>query len=190
MMICILGLHGSSGRPSLIEPFIEELAPAWPRYCPQGTIADGDGFTFFKRRADFSIPPAALVCLARQSLMTNGSIGSWGAKNFLAVGYSSGAIFATALLSVSPHLFAGAILLRPQPISDNFEFPDLAAKPVLILSGQHDERRKPHHAIVLAEQLRKAQAKVTHHDLEAGHAWAGADLTLSRAWLAGLRASN
>jgi phospholipase/carboxylesterase len=105
----------------------------------------------------------------------------------LAVGYSSGAIFATALLAVAPQLFVGAILLRPQVIAEDFVFPKLSKKPVLIISGLYDSRRQPHHALRLAEQLSAAGAHVTHHALEAGHGWApdNSDLTLAGSWMAG-----
>jgi phospholipase/carboxylesterase len=56
-MISVLGLHGSAGHPDFIAEFIKKLAPELPRNSPRGTIADGEGFTFFKRRADRSIPP-------------------------------------------------------------------------------------------------------------------------------------
>lgn len=185
-MFAILGLHGSSGQPAFIRKFVERLAPEVPSYCPQGTFSDGDGFTFFKRRPDFSIPEEKLLELAGASIAAGGLVSEFGSQTMLAVGYSSGAIFATGLLAVAPHLFVGAILLRPQAISEDFVFPDLSGKPVLILSGRHDSRRQPHHALQLAEQLSQAGADVTHHVLEAGHGLApdDADLTLAASWMA------
>lgn len=184
-MISLLGLHGSSGQPDFIDGFIERLAPELPRSSPRGTIADGEGFTFFKRRTDRSIPPLELIDLATQSISDGGCVSACGMNDMLIVGYSSGAIFATALLSVAPALFVGAILLRPQPISEEFSFPNLSGKPVLIVSGMHDDRREPHHAFRVAEQLSVAGAKVIHHDLDAGHGWAAddRDLVLARAWM-------
>lgn len=185
-MFALLGLHGSSGHPAFIRSFIEKLAPDVSSICPEGTFPDGDGFTFFKRRPDFSIPEEELLDLARDSVSPAGFVCASGSETMLAVGYSSGAIFATALLAVAPHLFVGAILLRPQVISEGFAFPDLSAKPMLILSGLNDSRRQPHHALQLAEQLSAANADVSHHALEAGHGLApdDADLTLAASWMA------
>ena len=184
-MFGIIGLHGSSGHPLAMQSFIEELAPGVPCFCPQGSFVDGSGFTFFKRRPDFGIPAAELLRLASASLDTGGFIADFARQPMLAVGYSSGAIFATALLAVAPQALIGTILLRPQSIADDFAFPKLNRKPVLLLSGNQDTRRHPRHAQQLATQLAQAGADVTHHALDAGHAWApdNADLTLARAWL-------
>lgn len=101
------------------------------------------------------------------------------------MGYSSGAIFAEALLSVAPDKFVGAILMRPEPLSPNFTFPEMSAKPVLIVAGEHDQRRRPDDAAILAEQLSKAGARVSLHVINAEHGWAGdnADVVLARYWL-------
>jgi phospholipase/carboxylesterase len=126
-----------------------------------------------------------LIALARESISANGFVFACGLKEMLVVGYSSGAIFGTALLALAPESFVGAILLRPQPISDDFTFPELSGKLVLIISGLHDNRREPRHASQVAEQLIAANAVVTHHALDAGHGWApnGDDLVLARSWM-------
>lgn len=186
LMFAILGLHGSSGHPAFIQSFIDRLAPDAPSCCPRGTFADGGGFTFFKRNPDFSIPADELIELAKESVGPFGFVSGVTSEKILAVGYSSGAIFAAGQLAVAPRLFVGAILLRPQVIADDFAFPNLSGKPVLIISGLHDNRRQPHHALQLTQQLRHAEANVTHHALEAGHGWASddRDLTLARTWMA------
>ncbi|TDK31267.1 hypothetical protein E2F50_20205 [Rhizobium deserti] len=104
----------------------------------------------------------------------------------MVVGYSSGAIFAEALLSIVPERFAGAVLLRPEPLSSNFRFPGMPAKPILIVAGKHDERRRHDDAAVLTQQLKKAGAVVSLHVVDAGHGWAGrnTDVTLARSCLA------
>lgn len=183
-MIGILGLHGSASHPASISEFAARLARGRPCCTPRGTFADGEGFTFFRRRPDFSIPAGELIDLARQSLSPDG-VAACGLSDMLLVGYSSGAIFSTALLSAAPDSFVGGVLLRPQPISDEFSFPDLSGKPILIISAAHDARRKPWHATRLAEQLVAANALVTHHTLDAGHEWAPDDLdfVLARLWM-------
>lgn len=187
-MFKILGLHGSSGHPNLIQNYISRFVPDIPAYCPRGTFADGDGFTFFKHKPDFSIPTDELLDLAKNSVAPSGFVTEFAMKKLLVIGYSSGAVFAEALLAVAPHLFAGAVLLRPQPIADDFTFPTLSypvGKPILIISGLQDNRRQPYHAPKLACQLQHAEAVVTHHALEAGHDWAShdRDFSLARTWL-------
>ncbi len=181
-MLTLLGLHGSSGHPAAIRSFIDGLAPDLPSLCPQGTFADGEGFTFFRRRADFSISEAELLSLAGEAASPSGFVPA--SAPMLAIGYSSGAIFATALLAVAPQRLAGAILLRPQPISQDFSFPDLSGKPVLIISGLQDARRQPQHAPELEAQLRKGGAEVSHHTLEAGHGLEEDDARVAAAWMA------
>lgn len=183
-MINMLGLHGSSGHPDAIGSFMEKLAPELPRHCPRGTFVDGDGFTFFRRRADRTIPSPELIDLARERLSDGGCVSAGGMSNMLIVGFSSGAIFGTALLSVAPELFVGAILLRPQPISEGFSFPDLSGKPVLVISGMQDQRREPYHGLRVTEQLSLAGAAVTHHDLDTGHGLVADDLAFGRSWMA------
>jgi phospholipase/carboxylesterase len=182
----VLGLHGSSGHPESIERFVRELRFPLDASCPKGPFADGAGFTFFRRDADFGIPADDLLDLARNSLTPGGLLADYVNDTLLLVGFSSGAIFATALLAVSPACFAGAILLRPQPIREDFAFPELSLKPILIISGAHDVRRQPWHAAQLSDQLSDAHASVTHHVLDVGHGIAsdGSDHSLASAWLA------
>ena len=147
---------------------------------------DGNGYTFFKRLADRSIPTLELIALAKASIATGGFVSDLGKRDILLVGYSSGAIFANALLAVAQSEFVGAILLRPEPIGQDFVFPPLDRKPVLIISGEHDQRRKPRDGFEVAEQLSGAGAQVAHYSLDSGHGWASnnQDLILSKAWMA------
>ena len=62
----------------------------------------------------------------------------------------------------------------------------MPAKPILIVGGKHDERRRHDDVAVLTEQLNKAGALVSLHVIDAGHGWARhhTDVTLARSWLA------
>ena len=180
----LVTFHGSAQNETALSAFAHEVAPNWPHLAPRGPIASGEGFTFTMRRPDGSIDTNAVVALARETLSPTGDLGAMGGK-LVALGYSSGAIFISALLSIAPERFAGAVLLRPEPLADDFVFPAMAAMPVLILSGKNDDRRKPCAAPRLAMQLSDAGSIVTHHALEAGHGWATnhADAILTRSWL-------
>ena len=147
---------------------------------------DGDGYTFFKRLPDRTIPTLELIALAKDSVAAGGFVSNIMRPTTLLVGYSSGAIFAHALLAAASREFVGAILLRPEPIGQNFVMPELDRQPVLIISGEHDQRRKPRDGFEVAEQLSRAGARVTHYHLDAGHGWAAndQDLIFSKSWLA------
>lgn len=57
----------------------------------------------------------------------------------ITVGYSNGANMATTLLLLRPETLAGAILVRAAQITlSDFQPPELAGKPVLLLSGADD----------------------------------------------------
>ncbi|MEI4487740.1 hypothetical protein V8J36_16230 [Frigidibacter sp. MR17.14] len=102
----------------------------------------------------------------------------------LLAGYSSGAIFAEALLAVAPGRFRGAVLMRPEPLAAEMAFPDLSSLPVLLLAGLRDDRRRPGDAPRLAAQLAAAGARVEAPRLDCGHDWApdDADVHLARDW--------
>jgi phospholipase/carboxylesterase len=171
-----------------LAEYSKSIAPQAQVITPRGTFREGDGFTFFKRRADRSVPAAEVVNLASQWLSNELNLLPPASEKVVIAGYSSGALYAEALLSIVPDRFAGAILMRPEPLSPEFAFPDLTGKPILILAGKHDERRRPADAPLLAAQLGAVGAKVTLHILDSGHGWAplDEDIILSRAWLTGI----
>jgi phospholipase/carboxylesterase len=187
-MFTLLALHGSSRDETDLAEFSIRIAPQARVIAPRGTFQEGDGFTFFKRRADRTIATDEVVALARQWLSNELNPLPFASEKVVIAGYSSGAVYAEALLSVRPDLFAGTILMRPEPLSADFTFPDLTGKPILILAGKYDERRRRADATILAAQLEAAGAKVVLHILECGHGWAtrDEDVILARAWLAGI----
>lgn len=183
--LTLLALHGSSRDETDLAEYSDRIAPQARVLAPRGTFQEGDGYTFFKRRGDRSIATAEVVNLARQWVLNELTFLSHATEKVVIVGYSSGAVFAEALLSVTPDRFAGTILMRPEPLSADFAFPDLTGKPILILAAKHDERRRPTDGPLLAAQLDAVGAKVTLHILDSGHGWAplDADIRLARAWL-------
>jgi phospholipase/carboxylesterase len=187
-IFALLALHGSSRDETDLAEFSVRIAPQARVIAPRGTFQEGDGFAFFKRRGDRTIPTSEVAALAREWVLNELTLRSHATEKVVIVGYSSGAVFAEALLSVMPDRFAGAILMRPEPLSADFAFPDLTGKPILILAGKHDERRRPADAPLLAAQLDAVRAEVTLHILDSGHGWAplDEDILLSRAWLTGI----
>lgn len=185
-MLSLLSLHGSGRDETDLADFCHQLAPQARFIAPRGPFAQAGGYTFFRRRSDRSIDAAEVLNLATAWVSQEAEAHLRASGEVIAVGYSSGAIFAEALLSVAPDKFVGAILMRPEPLSPNFTFPEMSAKPVLIVAGEHDQRRRPDDAAILAEQLSKAGARVSLHVINAEHGWAGdnADVVLARYWLA------
>ncbi|WP_295047105.1 dienelactone hydrolase family protein [uncultured Paracoccus sp.] len=184
-MLTLLAFHGSGRDDTDLIAFAQYVAPSCPIVAPLGDFADGDGYTFFRRRPDRSIPVAQVVTEARQWLSRNAPLLPPLGERIVLVGYSSGAIFAEAMLSVCPDRWAGAILLRPEPLAEEFIFPPMVGKPILILAGRHDTRRRTGDAARLAGQFDTAGAGVTLHILDTGHGWADGnqDAVLARAWL-------
>jgi phospholipase/carboxylesterase len=181
-------LHGSGGSECDLIPLAAELAPEAPALAVRGTVPFEDGHAFFHRRADRSIDEADLRARlpALATLVTTQCRAQGFARAPIIVGFSNGAIMAAALLWEHPALVAGAILLRP--LSPFIEHPpgQLNGKPVLIIDGEKDSRRATGDGARLAERMRQAGARVTHHVLPVGHAITDLDKQLARTWLTDL----
>lgn len=183
-MLTLLALHGSGRDETDLVDFCHRLAPGSNIATPRGPFVQADGFTFFKRRSDRSIDASEVLDQAKKWIGSEFAAHAPPSGEVVLIGYSSGAIFAEALLSVAPDEFSGAILMRPQPLSSDFSFPKMRKKPILIIAGKHDDRRDPDDADILAEQLANAEACVSLNLLDAGHGWApdDADIALARSW--------
>ncbi|HBF32298.1 MAG TPA: hypothetical protein DDW73_22175 [Rhizobium sp.] len=110
-----------------------------------------------------------------------------GNRKPIMLGYSNGAICATAVMRDFPLASAGSILLRPVPLPQETVFALSPSYPVLIISGETDSRRKPDDGARLADQLNVAETNdVTCHTLNCGHGWdtEGRDVAIARQWFA------
>ncbi|WP_176085239.1 alpha/beta fold hydrolase [Martelella sp. HB161492] len=174
-------LHGSAGGPADWGRFAEAIAPDARHILPVGALIDGAGFTFLEKREDGRGFDRALAADRARALMAQ--LPGGGSEPSVLVGYSRGAVMAQALLSLAPARFSGAILLRPEPLTDRF--PVLETKPVLLLAGREDSRRRLEDAERLAAALGNAGADVDLMWLDSGHGWApaGEDTSLARDWL-------
>ncbi|MGW6698670.1 alpha/beta hydrolase [Nocardia sp. NPDC055049] len=178
-------LHGSHGSESDLIPVADEIAPEASKLSVRGTVSMDEGYAFFHRLPDRRVDPRDIVTRTR---VLAGFIATACAdynltRRPVAIGFSNGAIMGAALLITYPGLLAGAILFRPlAPFAH-----DLADRvdntPVLIVDGAHDNRRSPGDGLQLAEQLRRAGARVTHQVLSVGHAITAEDKIVAREWL-------
>ncbi|MGS2811163.1 alpha/beta hydrolase [Nocardia sp. MW-W600-9] len=177
--------HGSDGTEADLLPWAEDIAPGAARLGVRGTVVTQGGYAFFRRFPDRRVDEADLD--ARVPVLAEFIETSCARLGFtrppVVVGFSNGAIMATALLMAHPGLLAGAILFRPlSPFTDDARYRS-DRTPVLIVDGANDDRRSSGDGRRLAERLRRAGAPVTHRVLPVGHAMTAEDITLACEWL-------
>jgi phospholipase/carboxylesterase len=182
-------LHGSDGNETDLLPLARELAPGAAKLGVRGTVAMDVGYAFFRRFPDRRVDEADIA--ARVPVLAEFIETSCAGYNLtgrpVAVGFSSGAIMAAALLMSRPGLLAGAILFRPlSPFTDHVPN-HLDGTPVLIIDGAKDSRRSCGDGLRLAERLRRAGALVSQHLLLVGHAITAEDARIAREWLRALK---
>lgn len=178
--------HGSGLRKDSLADFLHKLDSTAHVNAFQGTIKNGAGFNFWNRGSDGRIDPTTILAGARNFAERHtAQLRQCPQRPVIAIGYSSGAIFAQALIAVAPKTFDGAILMRTAPISSNFMFPDLFQMPVIVISGIADPRRRSDDGDRVALQMEKAGAIVQRTALNCGHGWADgdADLIAAKTWL-------
>lgn len=180
----LLLLHGTGGDENDLLPLGRALAPDAARLSVRGKVLEQGMPRFFRRLAEGVFDEddvrrragelADFVETARER---------YGIAAPVALGYSNGANIAAAVLLLRPRVLAGAILLRAMvPLSQPPQT-DLAGKPVLIVSGQHDPIIPASNAARLATLLTDAGANVRHRLLPVGHQLSEADLTIGREWM-------
>ena len=179
-------LHGSNHDEHSLTDFAAQVAHGHPQYFPRGSEAWGTAFTFFRRHADRSIDVANLGHRADELAVLLDAVRERHGRPALLMGFSSGAIMATALMATHRELVDGGVLLRPQSPFGERGSPELQGMQVLMISGKDDRRRTRCDAELLHNQLVASGAAVTWHDLPCGHDFdpLGRDIELTRAWMA------
>lgn len=183
-------LHGSGGNEKSLLPFADDIAPTSPKLAIRGTVEIDGGYAFFNRFADRSIDENDLriqaVMLAN---FINTAIFYYSFNSLpILVGYSNGSVMAAALLLSEADSYAGGVLLRPlQPFKHDLPY-KLEQTAALVIEAKADERRVACDGLLTAEQLKRAGARVEHHNLAAGHAITSEDRDIARQWLHQFRA--
>jgi len=178
-------LHGSGGSEQDLMPLAQDLTPKRSILAVRGATRWDGGFAFFRRFADRSIDEVDLRKNATElaSFIEGVRIKCGFRKPPIAVGFSNGAIMASALLLMRPNIFGGAILLRPlSPFLEGFQS-EIPGTPVLVVDGKLDARRSPGDGDRLAKRLRQAGARVEHHTLPIGHAITEQDSQIAQKWI-------
>ena len=178
-------LHGSDGHETDLLPLAERLRPSAAKVGLRGAVPTSGGYAFFRRLPDRRIDEEDLRArLTPVADLIKNALNAHGlSRRPIAVGYSNGAIMASAVLQTYPEMFSAAVLFRPlSPFAIAPGMP-LRGLPVLILDGAHDERRESDDGRVLAQTLRKAGADVSHHVLPTGHTIGELDVLIATTWM-------
>ena len=184
-------LHGSNGDEHDLLDLAGEVAPGASRFALRGDVALRPGYAFFRRFTDRRIDVEDLRILsARPAQFIRVAVAhDHGGVKPIAIGYSNGAVMATALLLDAPEALAGAVLLRPLLPRLPTSGTTIGGKPVLIIDGLQDQRRAPEDGEFVREALQRAGAVVQHETSASGHAIGPDDLRLARTWDSRLRTS-
>ena len=181
----LLLLHGTGGDEQQLLGLGRMLAPQAPLLSPRGRVLEDGMPRFFRRHAEGVLDEADL---RERAVELAAWVDAQAAQPPVAVGFSNGANIASAMLLLSPHTLAGAILVRPMlPFRDFGEPPDLAHVRVLILGGLADTTVPEGEPDQLAALLRRGRAQVSVSWQPAGHQLGMGDIQAARDWLQGQR---
>lgn len=180
----LLLLHGTGGDENDLLGLGKMISPGSALLSPRGRVLEHGMPRFFRRLAEGVFDEEDV---RRRALELGDFIADartrYGLAAPVAVGFSNGANIAAALLLLKPGVLAGAVLLRAMvPLSDPPKA-ELAATPVLLVSGQADPIVPANNSAKLAALLSEVGARVDHKVLPSGHQLSQADVTLARNWI-------
>jgi phospholipase/carboxylesterase len=179
----LLLLHGTGGDENDLLPLGRAVAPGHALLSPRGKVLEHGMPRFFRRLAegvfdedDVRARAAELADFVAEARAAHKLAAP------VALGFSNGANIAAAMLMLRPATLAGAALLRPMVPLSRPPQPELAAKPILLLSGAADPIVSAAEAERLAGLFREAGAEVEAQRLPAGHGLTKADLDIAAGW--------
>ena len=180
----LLLLHGTGGDENDLLPLGRAVAPDAALLSPRGKVLEHGMPRFFRRLAEgvFDEDDVRHQANALADFVSDART-RYRMAAPIALGYSNGANIAAAMLLLRPQVLSGAVLLRGMVPLTTAPRDDLAAKPVLIISGAQDPIVPAENAARLADLLRASGAAVEHCVLPAGHGLSNADATMARQWL-------
>jgi len=180
----LLLLHGTGGDENDLLPLGEQLSPGAALLSPRGKVLENGMPRFFRRLAEgvFDLADLKARTLELADFIAAARTAYALAKP-VAVGFSNGANIAASLLLTRPELLAGAVLLRAMLPFEPQAPPDLAGKPVLLLSGSNDQMIPAASSERLIEVLQAAGADLVYKALPTGHNLTQNDLIIAAHWL-------
>jgi phospholipase/carboxylesterase len=183
----VLLLHGTGGNEHDLLGLADMVAPGRTVISPRGKVLENGMPRFFRRFAEGHFDEDDVrIRAAELADFVSGACAHYRLSAPIALGFSNGANIAAALLTLSPGLLGGAILLRamaPFKLMPAFALPQT---PVLLVSGSQDQMIPHADATRLAHALRAAGANLGHETLPAGHGLTQTDVTLMSRFLAAL----
>jgi phospholipase/carboxylesterase len=181
----VLALHKTGDSADATLALARAVFPSALIVTPLGDRAVGDRRRFFARHEDGSFDVADWRRAGRK--LAAFVEARWSAQGWprpVLFGHSHGANAALAALAwAGPALACAAVLMRPAALPEGTLLPDLAALPMLVLSGDADPTVPPARTEMLVAQLRGAGAQVRHIVVAAAHGLAAQDLPLARNWV-------
>lgn len=180
----LLLLHGTGGDENDLVPLGQDVAPGSALLSPRGKVLEHGMPRFFRRLAEGVFDLDDLKARTRElASFIQAARATYQLGPVIALGFSNGANIAASLLLTQPDVLGGAILLRAMLPFEPDQQPQLAGKPVLLLSGKADPFMPAGSRERLAVLLAESGAKLTHRVLDAGHNLTQNDLYLAAEWL-------
>ena len=180
----LLLLHGTGGDENDLIPLGAQLSPGAALLSPRGKVLENGMPRFFRRLAEGVFDLADLK--ARTAELRDfiaAARKTYGIGAPVAVGFSNGANIAASLLLTRPGTLAGAVLLRAMLPFEPQAPPDLAGKPILLLSASNDAMIPAASSQRLATVLQAAGADLVYKALPTGHNLTQNDLVIAAHWL-------
>jgi phospholipase/carboxylesterase len=183
-LVPLLLLHGTGGDEDDLIPLGEQLSPGAALLSPRGNVLENGMPRFFRRLAEGVFDQADLK-LRTQELadFIAQARNIYGLAAPIAVGFSNGANIAASLLLTQPEVLQGAVLLRAMLPFEPKSAPDLAGKPILLLSGGNDPMIPAASRDRLVAVLTQAGAAVKYEIVGGGHNLTQGDFALAALWL-------
>jgi len=180
----LLLLHGTGGDENDLVPLGAQLAPGAALLSPRGKVLENGMPRFFRRLAEGVFDQADLKArTAELADFIAAARKTYGIEAPVALGFSNGANIAASLLLTRPDALRGVVLLRAMLPFEPQTPPNLAGKPVLLLSGSNDPMISATGRDRLVAVLQAAGAELTYKALPAGHNLTQNDLTIAAHWL-------
>lgn len=181
----LLLLHGSGSDEAALIPLADAIAPQRPYMALRGAVEWEEGFAFFRRKPDRSLDHVDLDSQTDRlcRFITTAIERKLLAQPPVLLGFSNGAIMAASILQRRPGLASSAILMRPLSPAPDAEFPSMPALPILIISGENDQRREPGDAELVRQQFANAGADVSALVLPTDHGLHQDEADIIRDWL-------
>ena len=181
----LLLLHGSGSDEAALIPLADAIAPQRPYMALRGAVEWEEGFAFFRRNPDRSLDQVDLDSQTDRlcRFITTAIERKLLAQPPVLLGFSNGAIMAASILQRRPGLASSAILMRPLSPAPDAEFPSMPALPILIISGENDQRREPGDAELVRQQFANAGADVSALVLPTDHGLHQDEADIIRDWL-------